>query len=79
MVNEKQCRAARAWLGISQNELADISGVSPRTIAHFESGRRVPHDRTLRDLREAFERSGFEFLFEDGVGVGVRYRKPKAG
>ncbi|MBS0248399.1 MAG: helix-turn-helix transcriptional regulator [Proteobacteria bacterium] len=74
MINERQCRAARAWLGLSQEELAEISKVSARTIAHFEAGNRVPHDRTLRDLQVALEEMGIEFLFEGNKGVGVRLR-----
>lgn len=72
MINEKQCRAARAWLGLSQEDLAELTKVSSRTIAHFEAGNRVPHDRTLCDLERAFTDMGIEFLFEGAKGVGVR-------
>lgn len=72
MVNREQIRAARGWLGISQESLAAASGVAKRTIAHFESGTRDPHARTLRDLREALEKLGVEFLFDRDVGVGIR-------
>lgn len=72
MINEKQCRAARAWLGLSQEGLAELTKVSSRTIAHFEAGNRVPHDRTLRDLEDAFAEMGIEFLFDGAKGVGVR-------
>lgn len=75
MINEKQCRSARAWLGLSQEELAELSKVSARTIAHFEAGNRVPHDRTLRDIQSAFAQMGIEFLFEGAKGVGVRLRQ----
>jgi len=75
MINEKQCRAARAWLGLSQEDLAELSEVSARTIAHFEAGNRVPHDRTLRDLQHALESLGVEFLFDGAVGLGVRARR----
>ena len=78
MLNEKQCRSARAWLGLSQDELSEISKVSARTIAHFEAGNRVPHDRTLRDIQSAFEERGIEFLFDGAKGVGVRLRQVEA-
>jgi len=78
MINEKQCRSARAWLGLSQEELAELSKVSARTIAHFEAGNRVPHDRTLRDIQSAFVEMGIEFLFEGAKGVGVRLCQDEA-
>ena len=72
MVNREQIRAARAWLNITQQELADVTMVDKKTIARFELGLSVPHDRTLRDLRIALEERGIEFLFDGSVGVGIR-------
>jgi transcriptional regulator with XRE-family HTH domain len=74
MVNGQQLRAARAWLGLSQEELASQSGVARVTIANFENGRSVPQPRTLRDLQRTLEKVGIEFLFDRGVGVGIRQR-----
>ena len=71
MVTARQTRAARAWLGWTQDDLARASTVAKRTIAEFELGNRIPYDRTLRDIREAFERAGVHFIFEDKVGVGI--------
>jgi transcriptional regulator with XRE-family HTH domain len=78
MVNGRQIAAARTWLGISQAELAKASKVATRTIAHFEGGGRMPHERTLDALVAAMEKMGVEFLIEDGVGVGIRIKKAKA-
>jgi len=75
MLNKTQLRAARGWLGISQEALAQASGVAKRTIAHFESGTRIPHERTVRDLQHALEKMGIEFIFESSIGVGIRVRK----
>jgi predicted transcriptional regulator len=72
MVNREQIRAARAWLGITQQELADAALIDKKTIARFELGLSVPHDRTLRDMRLALEARGIEFLFDDQIGVGIR-------
>jgi predicted transcriptional regulator len=72
MLNAEQMRAARGWLGISQDELATLSGVAKRTIARFEKGLSVPYERTLRDLQSCLEEKGVEFLFEGSKGVGVR-------
>jgi transcriptional regulator with XRE-family HTH domain len=74
MITQQQCRSARAWLGLSQEELAGLSKVSARTIAHFEAGNRVPHERTLRDLQSTFTRLGVEFVFEGATGVGICWR-----
>ncbi|PTM41619.1 helix-turn-helix protein [Bosea sp. 124] len=76
MVNRFQVCAARGWLGISQQELADLSGVAKRTIAHLETGDRIPHDRTLRDIQQALESRGVEFVFENGRGIGLRVHSP---
>lgn len=67
-----QLRAARGWLGLSQQDLADACLVNRRTIAEFERGATVPHDRTLLDLQRALEDRGIELLFEKGVAVGIR-------
>lgn len=64
-------------LGWSQDRLAEESRVNKKTIADFERGARQPYDRTLRDLREALEKAGVQFL-EDGEvcggGAGVRLK-----
>ena len=70
-----QCRAARALIGWSQDQLAAASKVAKATIANFEAGRRAPYDRTLADLRAALEAAGCEFIDENGGGAGVRLRK----
>ena len=36
----EQCRAARAWLDWSQNDLADAANISLSTVRDFEKGRR---------------------------------------
>jgi transcriptional regulator with XRE-family HTH domain len=66
-----QCRAARALLGWSQAELADASKVATKTIADFERGDRTPYDRTLADIREAFEIARIDFTNGDNPGVRV--------
>ena len=69
-----QCRAARALLSISQQELADASAVSKRTIAAFELGGNVlPAMRAA--LQGALEAAGVEFIPENGGGAGVRLKK----
>jgi ribosome-binding protein aMBF1 (putative translation factor) len=67
-----QCRAARALIGWSQEEL--FCGIEGReaTIANFEFGKR-PYDRTLDELRAALEAAGVEFT--NGAQPGVWLKK----
>ena len=77
MLNKEQLRAARAWLGLSQNDVAKISKVASKTIKNFERGASVPYERTLRDIQEALEKLGIEFVFEGEEGVGIRLRRSR--
>ena len=76
MLTKEQCRAARGWLDWSQGELAENVKVNRKTVADFERGVSVPHDRTLRDVKLALEAAGIELLFDGARGVGVRVRTP---
>ena len=67
-----QCRAARALLSWSQTQLAEASRVATKTIADFEREERAPYDRTLNDIREAFEIAAIEFTNGDNPGVRRR-------
>lgn len=66
-MNGKQCRAARAILGITQQELADRSGVSLRSILSFERLDRTLINQNARAVRDVLEQAGIEFI--DGSGV----------
>ncbi|RUM21516.1 XRE family transcriptional regulator [Rhizobium phaseoli] len=72
-----QCRAARALLGWSQDQLSVASKVAKATIANFEAGKRAPYERTLVDLRESLEAAGVAFIAQNGGGAGVRLAKPE--
>lgn len=75
VISPAQCRAARALLGWSQDELARVSKVSKATLANFELDKRTPYDRTLVDLQKAFEAAGVVFMAEGELiagGPGVR-------
>lgn len=69
-----QCRAARALLGWSQDDLEAKSGVSKKTIADFEREAQIPYDRTLRELELAVEAAGAQLIPENGGGAGVRLK-----
>ena len=70
-----QCRAARALLGWSQDQLEEASQVAKKTIADFERGARVPLDRTLGAIKAALERAGVDFT--NGNEPGVKLRRLK--
>ena len=78
MINKEQLRAARAWLNLSQQDLASAAKVGKRTIADFERGATIPHERTLRDVEQTLTALGIEFQFEGSVGVGVRASRAAA-
>ena len=78
-ITAPQCRAARAFLSWSRQELSQAARVAERTIIDFERGARNPYERTLRDIEEAFQSAGIEFIEEDGRGVGVRFRSVSGG
>jgi transcriptional regulator with XRE-family HTH domain len=65
-----QCRAARALLNWSQEELVRQSKITKKTIADFERGATTPRLQTLAQIIAAFEAIGIEFL--DGNRPGVR-------
>lgn len=69
-----QSRAARALIGMSQDDLAKAASVAKATIAAFELGQRQPYPRTLNALSQALEMAGVEFIPENGGGAGVRLR-----
>lgn len=79
MITPAQCRAARALIDVSREELANLSGTAHRTIVDFERGARQPRMNTLEALRQALERAGVAFLAEGeqiagGAGVRVAHK-----
>jgi transcriptional regulator with XRE-family HTH domain len=79
MINKEQLRAARAWLGLSQEDLASAAKVAKKTIADFERGATIPHERTLRDIEQTLVSLGVEFQFDGMIGVGIRVRPNASG
>jgi transcriptional regulator with XRE-family HTH domain len=69
------CRAARGLLNWTQKDLTKKSLVGTKTIADYERGTRTPYDRTLRDLRQAFEAAGIEFINGDAPGLRLKQRR----
>ena len=72
-ISFRQCRAARAMLGWSQDQLGRAAQVAKKTIADFERGATTPHPRTIAALQNALEQAGITFVPDDGaVGAGLR-------
>jgi transcriptional regulator with XRE-family HTH domain len=85
MITATQLRAARALLGIDQQTLADLAGVSLPTIQRMEASQgnvRGVID-TLTKVVEALNASGVELIGDnaksDTGGRGVRFRTPAIG
>jgi transcriptional regulator with XRE-family HTH domain len=75
MISAAQCRAARALIDWSQQDLANHAAVGVVTVHQLESGLSQPRRATLDVIQRAFEAAGVEFIDENGGGPGVRLRK----
>jgi transcriptional regulator with XRE-family HTH domain len=82
MITAAQLRAARALLGIDQQTLADLAGVSVPTIQRMEASQgnvRGVID-TLIKVVNALNAAGIELLGDnaksEGGGRGLRFREP---
>jgi transcriptional regulator with XRE-family HTH domain len=74
-ITPAQCKAARALLGLTQTELAEVAKLGLSTIVDFERERRRVSEDALSSIRGALEAKGVEFLDENGGGRGVRWKK----
>lgn len=74
MITPAQCRAGRALIEWSREQLADISRVALRTIVDFERGARSPREVTLLAIERALAEAGVLFIDQNGNGPGVRLR-----
>lgn len=81
MITAAQMRAGRALLGIDQQALADLAGVSLPTVQRMEASQgnvRGVVD-TLMKIVAAFDGAGVELIGEnaasEGRGRGVRFKQ----
>ena len=75
MITPEQVRAARAMLGLSQDEVAAKIGTSTKTVRRAEAKANAISVAALASIRAALEDSGVEFIEENGGGAGVRLKK----
>jgi len=74
-----QIRAARALLGISASQLAEMTDLGVNTIRRAEREDGLAPVTTANALRiaEGLERAGLLLLNADGEGPGVRFALPQ--
>jgi transcriptional regulator with XRE-family HTH domain len=80
-VSPAQCRAARALVDWSQDQLSAAATISISALRNFEAGRSNPTRNNLAAIRSALEAAGVQFIEQNGNGPGVRLRdriEPKA-
>lgn len=66
-------RAARVSLGLTQDQLAKLAGISKRSLMRFEAGDENMRILTHRAIERALKKKGIVFLDRDGsLGPGFR-------
>ena len=61
-LSAEQCRAARAWLGWTQAELAQRANIGLSAVKDFEKGSRRTLPAIRAQMQRAFEDAGMKFL-----------------
>lgn len=73
-----QCRAARALIEWTQQQLSQAASIDLQTVADFEKRFRSADETTRRRLRAALEAAGVVFIAENGGGAGARLKFSRA-
>jgi transcriptional regulator with XRE-family HTH domain len=73
MLTPEQCRAARAWLNWSQEDLAQRANVALSTVRDFEKGTREPIANNIESIQTAMERAGISFQSQVLGPAGIQY------
>lgn len=76
----EQCRAARGWLNLRAEQLAERARVPVETVCRFEAGETLAASESVEAMRAALERAGMSFVFVfEGEGMracGVTFTLP---
>lgn len=75
MLEPQQCKAARALLDMTQEQLGRATNLSPGSIRSFER-RNIMRPSNRKLLRLTFEAEGIQFIDSNGGGPGARLRAP---
>jgi transcriptional regulator with XRE-family HTH domain len=62
MITAAQCRAARAWLDLTQAELAEMVGCTINVVLDFERGQRATTPAYVIAMQHVLEGLGILFL-----------------
>ena len=73
-ITPKQCKAARAFLGWSQQDLADKVRITQKTLTDFERGITNPQRRIAEDIKTILQDAGVKFENDD-EGQGAKLLK----
>src|SRR4051812_2199967 len=69
-----QCRAGRALIEWSQQQLSQAASIDLQTVTDFERRFRSADETTRRRLRATLEAAGVTFIAENGGGAGARLK-----
>ena len=79
MITIGQIKAARAFLGLTQAELARKAGIGQATLNNLERDIATPHRSTLQVIQTALEKEGIEFIDDTAPsptgGPGLRLKE----
>jgi predicted transcriptional regulator len=78
MLKAQQVRAGRVLVGVGQKELAEMAGIAVATLRRMEDdgiGPERSNAGSVQRVKDCLEKSGVEFIAENGGGAGVRLRK----
>jgi transcriptional regulator with XRE-family HTH domain len=79
VISARQIRAARALLGLGQEDLASLANCGIATIRRIEGSAEglTGNAQTIARIEKALETAGIIFIDQEGkLGPGVRLRKP---
>ncbi len=74
MITGLQVKLGRTALRISLKAMEEKTGITANTISRYENGADALGS-TIQKLQNYLEKSGVEFISENGGGVGVRLKK----